>query len=94
MRSSFFLIETVSITGQKYFSILEMAATVYEREICAADMTIVVSGSKVRHMLLALSVVASKLIQFIVLKVGGFFLWSAFFVYIFAPRFPFSYFPM
>ena len=71
-----------------------MAATVYEREICAADMTIVVSGSKVRHMLLALSMVASKLIQFSVLKVGGFFLWSAFFVYIFAPRFPFPYFPM
>ena len=29
LRSSFFLIETLSITGQKYFSVLEMAATVY-----------------------------------------------------------------
>lgn len=71
-----------------------MAAIVYEEEIWAADMPIVVSGSRVRHMLWALSVVASKLIQFSVLKVGGFFLWSSFFVYIYAPPFPFPYFPL
>ena len=32
MRFSFFLIETVSITGQKFSECLKMAATVYQRD--------------------------------------------------------------
>ena len=34
LRFSFFLIETLSITGQKFSKCLKMAATVYERDSC------------------------------------------------------------
>ena len=37
MRSSFFLIETLSITGQTFLRVLKVAASVYGREICGGE---------------------------------------------------------
>ena len=36
LRYSSFLIETLSITGQHFLSVLKIAATVYKRDYCAA----------------------------------------------------------
>ena len=38
LRFSFFLIETLPITGKNFLSVLKMAATVYERDNCTGDI--------------------------------------------------------
>ena len=35
LQSSFFLIQTISVTGQNFLSVLKMAASVYERDNCS-----------------------------------------------------------